>query len=177
MGVPKALLDYHGETFVARLVRVLGTYCGSVTVVLGHHADTIRPHVPNRARAVVNPDPDRGQLSSLQTALAVIPSEADGFAFIPVDSPAIAEATVAELARTFAAREAATRFVIPRKGGKRGHPVFATRSIAEELLALAPTAEARKIVHRYVDRTQYVDVNDDGIFIDIDTPEEYRGLQ
>lgn len=177
MGAPKALLDYHGETFVARLVRVFGTYCGSVTVVLGHHADSIRPQVPNRARVVVNPDPERGQLSSLQTALAEIPSEADGFAFIPVDCPAVAENTVAELARTFAARDAATLFVIPRKGGKRGHPVFATRAIAEELLALVPTAEAREIVHRYVDRTQYVDIQDDGIFTDIDTPEEYRRLQ
>jgi CTP:molybdopterin cytidylyltransferase MocA len=177
MGTPKALLDYHGETFVARLVRLLGAVCSSVTVVLGHHANAIRPHVPNRARVVVNPDPDRGQLSSLQTALAELPPDADGFAFIPVDCPAVAEETVAQLARTFAERDARMLFVIPRKGDQRGHPVFAARAAAAELLALPPTAEAREIVHRHVAHTQYVDVMDAGIFTDIDTPEDYRGLK
>ena len=176
MGTPKALLDYHGETFVARLVRVMGSVCSPVTVVLGHHADAIRPHVPNRARVAVNPDPDRGQLSSLQTALLELPAEAEGFAFIPVDCPAVAEETGALLAAAFAAREASTLFVIPRKGGKRGHPVFATRAIAEAMLALPPTAEAREVVHRHVAQTQYVDLEDDGIFTDIDTPEAYRRL-
>jgi molybdenum cofactor cytidylyltransferase len=176
MGTPKALLDFHGETFVARLTRVLAASCGSVTVVLGNHADQIRPRVPNRARVVVNPDPDRGQLSSLQTALAELPGDATGIAFIPVDCPAVAEATVASLADAFARRAPETLFVIPRMGGKRGHPVFATRSIADEFLALAPTDKASEIVHRHVRQTQYVDVTDAGIFADIDTPEAYQRL-
>lgn len=176
MGTPKALLDFHGETFVARLVRILGTHLDHVTVVLGHHAEALRPHVPNRASVAVNPDPDRGQLSSLQSALIALPPQVTGFAFIPVDCPAVAEDTVEQLARTFAQRDPETLFVIPRTGDKRGHPVFAARAIAEELLTLQPTDEARAVVHRHVPRTQYVDVTDPGIFADIDTPEAYRRL-
>lgn len=174
MGTPKALLDLHGETFLARLTRVMGAHCDSVTVVLGNHVDRIRPQVPNRARVAVNPDPDRGQLSSLQSALAGLPDS--DIAFIPVDCPAVSEATVAALARTFAQRDPATLFVIPRMNGKRGHPVFAASSVAEEFLALAPTDEARAIVHKHVPQTQYVDVDDPGIFADIDTPEAYQRL-
>ncbi|HSP67050.1 MAG TPA: NTP transferase domain-containing protein, partial [Bryobacteraceae bacterium] len=103
--------------------------------------------------------------------------EASGFAFIPVDSPAVSEATVARLARAFEEREASTLFVIPRQKGKRGHPVFATPAIAAELLALPATAEARNVVHAHVDRTQYVDVEDAGIFADVDDPEAYRRLK
>jgi molybdenum cofactor cytidylyltransferase len=116
-------------------------------------------------------------LSSLQTGLAEIPAEASGFAFIPVDCPAVDEETVQRLARAFADRGPDTLFVIPRKRNKRGHPVFAARAIADEMLALAPTAEAREIVHRHVSRTQYVEVEDEGIFTDIDTPDEYRSLK
>ncbi len=176
MGTPKALLDLHGETFIARLTRVLGASCDNITVVLGNHVDQIRPHVPNRARVVVNPDPERGQLSSLQTALAELPSNTTGIAFIPVDCPAVAEATVASLAEMFARRTPETLFVIPRIGDKRGHPVFAARSIADEFLALAPTDKASEIVHRHVPQTQYLDVTDRGIFADIDTPEAYQRL-
>ncbi len=180
MGTPKALLDYRGETFVGRLVRVLGMSCKPVIVVLGYHADVIRPQVPAAAKVVINPDPSRGQLSSLQTALSTLtalPAELDGFAFIPVDSPAVAEGTVATLARAFERRKSSTLVVIPRQSGKRGHPVVAARSIAAEFLALPPTAEAREVVHAHVDRTEYVDVDDPGIFTDVDDPEAYRRLK
>jgi molybdenum cofactor cytidylyltransferase len=148
-----------------------------VIVVLGFHAEALRGQVPAKARIVINPDPSRGQLSSLQTGLAALPAETDGFAFIPVDSPAVAAETVATLARAFEQRDSSTLFVIPRQSGKRGHPVFAARSIAVELLALPPTAEAREIVHAHVDRTEYVDVEDAGIFADVDDPEAYRRLK
>jgi CTP:molybdopterin cytidylyltransferase MocA len=177
MGTPKALLDYRGETFVGRLVRVLGTSCKPVIVVLGYHADALRKQIPPAATIVINPDPSRGQLSSLQTALETLPQEADGFAFIPVDSPAVSEATVATLAQAFEHRKPATLFVIPRQSGKRGHPVVATRAIANQFLTLPPTAEAREVVHAHVDRTEYVDVDDAGIFTDVDDPEAYRRLR
>ncbi len=176
MGTPKALLDFHGETFVARLTRVFAATCDRVTVVLGNHVEEIRPRVPLRAQVVVNPDPSRGQLSSLQTALVELPADADGFAFIPVDCPAVKEETAVALTRMFVEREPSTRFVIPRLGGKRGHPVFGDRGIADELLALPATGEAREVVHRHVLNTQYADVLDAGIFADIDTPEAYRRL-
>jgi len=177
MGAPKALLDYRGETFVGRLVRVLQEKCNPVIVVLGFNANSILPKIPAVAKIVVNPDPSRGQLSSLQTALASVPTEASGFAFIPVDSPAVSEETVALLADAFEVREASTLFVIPRQNGKRGHPVFATRAVAAELLALPATSEARDVVHAHVDRTRYVDVEDAGIFTDVDDPEAYRRLK
>jgi molybdenum cofactor cytidylyltransferase len=177
MGTPKALLDYRGETFVGRLVRVLGTACDPVIVVLGYHAEVLRQRVPATATIAINPDPSRGQLSSLQTGLAALPADAEGFAFIPVDSPAVAEATVAKLNRAFEQRKPGTLFVIPRQSGKRGHPVLAVRSVSAEFLALPPTAEAREVVHAHVDRTEYVDVDDSGIFTDVDDPEAYRQLR
>src|SRR5665213_924212 len=125
MGSPKALLEYRGETFIQRLVRVLSPVCGRVVVVLGYHAATIRPGIPGSAVIAINPAPERGQLSSLQTALRAIPSESDGFLFTLVDSPAVESETVERLADEFRRRDPATLLVIPRihtpTGPKRGH--------------------------------------------------------
>jgi molybdenum cofactor cytidylyltransferase len=181
MGAPKALLDYRGETFLDRLIRVLGAVTDPVIVVLGYHASEIRLHVRREARFVVNPDPARGQLSSLQTGIAALPAEADGFAFIPMDCPAVREDTVQLLARSFAAREPETPFVIPRcvapdGSAKRGHPVFASPAIAAEFLALPADGKASDVVHRHVPRTRYIDVDDPGILTDIDDREGYRKL-
>jgi molybdenum cofactor cytidylyltransferase len=180
MGTPKALLDYRGETFLDRLIRVLGTATDPVIVVLGHHVAQIRAGLrsaaQSNARFAINPEPERGQLSSLQTGLAAMPHDAEGFAFIPMDCPAVREETVARLARAFLARDPETLLVIPRRGENRGHPVFAARAIAEEILALPSEAKASDVIHRHVPRTQYVDVEDRGILTDVDDPAAYRHL-
>jgi molybdenum cofactor cytidylyltransferase len=176
MGSPKALLEYRGETFVKRLVRVLSSVCDPVIVVLGYHADAIRPQIEATATITVNPAPERGQLSSLQTALAALPAAAEGFLFTPVDSPAVAIETVQRLAAEFQRRDPATLLVIPRLQSQHGHPVFATRAIAEQLLALPLTAQARYVIHSHVPETLYVDVDDPGILTDIDDREAYRRL-
>src|SRR5579871_1702679 len=126
MGSPKALLSYRGETFVDRLIRVFSKSCDPVIVVAGFHADAIRAHVNERAKVVVNPDPSRGQLSSLQSALLAGPKNSQAFLFTPVDSPTVSEETIARLIDEFRARHAP--FVIPRFEGRRGHPVCAAQS-------------------------------------------------
>lgn len=176
MGSPKALLDYRGETFIDRLIRIFSGVCEPVIVVLGHHAETIRAQTQGRAEFVNNPDPERGQLSSLQMALAVLPPEVEGFLFTPVDCPAVAAETVSQLVQTFAQRDGETLLVIPRHNGRHGHPVCATRSLIPEFLALPPTSQARELVRKYASQTQYVDVQDAGVLQDIDDPEAYRRL-
>ena len=175
MGSPKALLEYRGETFIQRLVRVLSAVCDPVIVVLGYHAETLRSAVRD-ATIVVNPAPERGQLSSLQTGLAAMPADIEGFLFTPVDSPAVEVATVERLASEFRRRDPAKLLVIPRFEGKRGHPVFATRAIADELSGLPLAAQAREVIHAHVADTLYIDVNDPGILTDIDDREAYRRL-
>ncbi len=177
MGSPKALLPFRGETFLSRLIRVYGEICDPVVVVTGYHAEALEASVPaSRVRFVRNPDPERGQLSSLQTGLSALPRDLEGFLFTPVDSPAVDSSTVEALAAGFRARAAGTMFVIPRFRGKRGHPVFAAPALLREFLDLPLSAQAKDIVHRYVPQTQYMDVEDAGILADIDDREAYRQL-
>jgi CTP:molybdopterin cytidylyltransferase MocA len=184
MGRPKALLDYRGETFLARLVRIFSAVCDPVIVALGEHeqngAAAIRPHVPAAARVVVNPDPGRGQLSSLQIALAEVPREAAGFLFTLVDCPAVSEPTAAAVKQAFEQRPAGCSVVIPKYHGKRGHPVCAATALIEEFLALPPTAETREVINRYAQPESggvlYLDVDDPGVLVDADDPAGYARL-
>ena len=176
MGSPKALLEYRGETFIGRLVRLLSKVCEPVIVVLGYHAAAIGPGINGQAIIVINPAPERGQLSSLQTALCALPADAEGFLFAPVDSPAVAPETIERLVGEFRRRDPAMLLVIPRYRGKRGHPVFAARTIAGEILALPGAGQARDVIHHRIAETVYIDVDDPGILIDVDDPEGYRLL-
>ena len=65
---------------------------------------------------------------------------------------------------------------VPRCHGRRGHPIWFSRGLIAEFLALPETGAARDVVHRHAAQTEFLDVDDPGIVADIDDPEAYRGL-
>ena len=174
MGRIKALLPFRGETVLDRLIGLYGRFAAPVIVVLGHHEAEIRRGMVRGSEAViaVNPEPERGQLSSLQCGLRLAPEDV---LFSPVDFPAVEQATVAALLREFPARPAAT-LVAPSFAGKHGHPVLIRAALKDELLALAPEDTARTALHRHGQTAFYLDVEDAGVTADIDSPEEYEQL-
>ncbi len=178
MGSPKALLQLRGETFLDRLIDGLSAVCSPVIVVLGYDAEAIRGGIRrgDEAAFAVNPDPSRGQLSSLKCGLAAVPAESEGVIFTPVDYAGVRPSTLVAIGESFRRRSPETLLVIPRCEGRRGHPVCAARDLFAELLALPEEAQARDVIHRYRDRTTYVDVDDPGILVDVDDPAAYRAV-
>jgi len=186
MGTAKALLDYHGEMFLDRLIRIFNETCNSVTVVLGHDP-SIQHRIKRGAEAtfVTNPDHEKGQLTSLQCGLKAIPANAEAVIFTPVDYPAIEASTIkaliAQATRPLTEPRAsatgnASFIVVPRRQGRHGHPVLFAASLIADFLALPPEAEARTVVRRNIANTTYVDVEDPGILIDADDPQAYADL-
>jgi molybdenum cofactor cytidylyltransferase len=172
MGSAKALLPYDGETFADRLIRIFRSVCDPVVVVLGHDAERIRAGLERPASFVVNRDYEAGQLSSLQCGLRAA-GDVDAAFFTPVDYPAIKQETVLALLRARTGRESA---IVPVTQGRRGHPVFITRQLIDEILALPPGAMARNVIHRHVATTTYVETEDSGILRDVDCPADLQDL-
>jgi molybdenum cofactor cytidylyltransferase len=170
MGSPKALLNYQGESFLVRLTRIFAEHCDPVIVVLGASADEIRARAGNPARVVVNEHWQTGQTSSLQCGLRAVPADAGGVLFTLVDHPAVAPETVSALVA------ANGRIRVPRYGGRRGHPIWFSRDLISEFLAISPAAAARDIVRAHAAETEFLDVDDPGILADIDDPAAYRAL-
>ena len=50
------------------------------------------------------------------------------------------------------------------------------RQVFDELLQLAADAGADSVVRKYRPATQFVEVEDEGVLIDVDDPESYRRL-
>jgi len=179
MGSPKALLRYREDTFLDTLTALLARFCAPVIVVLGAHASEIRAASTRPAAFVVNPDYALGMTTSLQCGLRAVPPEADGVLFTLVDHPAAAAATVdALLGPMLGPMDPSRRPLVrvPRYRAKRGHPIWFSRELIPEFLALPAGGPARDVVAGHVDRTEYLDLDDPGIVADIDSPEDYRAL-
>jgi molybdenum cofactor cytidylyltransferase len=144
-----------------------------VVVVLGAEAGRIRAglRAPGRALVVENPDYKLGQITSMQRGLRDVPPDARGVLFTLVDHPNVRSTTVAQLLR----QEAAV--ALPRYQGRRGHPLYFSRELAAEFLALDPASSARTVLERHAAEIRYVDVDDPGILDDVDDPEAYRRLK
>jgi molybdenum cofactor cytidylyltransferase len=173
MGTPKALLRFQSETFLDRMIGLFKRVCDPMIVVLGHHAEAIRAGIehPGTAVFVVNPDPERGMLSSLQSGLAAVPSNADAVMFAPVDHPHLRWSTLETLAARF--RQSRAPVTVPVYGGEHGHPVCISRALVDEIRALPLSAMASDVIHRYVEQTCYFDVDDPAVVTDIDDPAAY----
>jgi molybdenum cofactor cytidylyltransferase len=176
MGTPKALLQFENETFLDRMIRLLGDVCDPVIVVLGHNAERIQAgiHLGSRAIFAVNPDPERGMLSSLQCGLAAVPDHAAAVMFTPVDHPGLRKSTLELLAARF--RDDGAAVTVPTFENAHGHPVCIAKPLVAELLELAPTSQASEVIHRYRSDTSYVAVDDAGVITDVDDPKAYAEL-
>ena len=176
MGRPKALLPIEGQRFIERIIRVIGkSRVGRTIVVLGHHVDQLRgqiEHLP--VEVVINPDYHKGQLSSLHTAIRHIEKDdrCDAMLVHLVDHPFIDVALVDALIERF--YETKKLIVLPRYRGKRGHPVIFSRELFQELLDAALDQGAKAVVNAHRQETLEIEWQDEGITLDIDTPELYR---
>lgn len=171
MGFPKALLPYRNETFLDTLIGLFSARCAPVIVVLGAGAQQIRERVTRPATFVLNPDYSRGMTTSLQCGLRAVPAEAEGVLFTLVDHPAVSPETVDAL---LTGPRPLVR--VPRYGGDRGHPIWFSRELIPEFLAIPDGGAANEVVRRHRPETEFLDVNDPGIVADIDDPEAYRQL-
>jgi molybdenum cofactor cytidylyltransferase len=177
MGTPKATLAYRGRTFLEWIVETLRSAgLERIVVVLGHRAEEIQPRVKMEAiEVVINPDYRSGQTSSLQAGLrALTADDLEAVLLCLVDHPAISAETVRGIVTAF--RESNPPVVIPTYHGRRGHPVLIGRRLFDEFLGLTSDAGADSVVRRYRPATQYLEVEDEGVVIDVDDPEDYRRL-
>ena len=187
MGRDKALLPWppatagqaaSSETFLSAAIRSLSRATDFVVVVVGENERALAPIIfAQGASLVVNPDPGRGQFSSLQVGLAEVLNRGRDAAMVTlVDRPPVSDATIQILLRSFATADENIWSVVPEYSGRHGHPYLAGREMIEAFLRAPATTIARDIEHKHQTHIQYVHVEDPFVALNINTPEDYASL-
>jgi CTP:molybdopterin cytidylyltransferase MocA len=176
-GRPKALAAIGGTTFITQILRTLADAGVSEIVVVTRPADAAMEqevaasgHV---ARIVVNPEPSRGQLSSLIAGLDAIDRPENGGAIVLlVDMPLVSASAIRRVIA--AAQSSSAPIVRAVHAGRHGHPVVFKRETFEALRRADPAVGAKAVVHAM--QVEDVEIADRGVVEDVDTPEDYRRL-
>ncbi len=184
MGHEKALLpwppDSNGpDTMLSAAIAALKSVTHAVIVVAGRNVEQLMP-VAERcgARIVRNPEPERGQFSSMQTGLrAALDHGCQAAMIAPVDCPPLSADSLAKLRAAFEmALIRGAWAVAPENGGKRGHPLVAGPALIQAFLAAPVRGNARDVKHAHADKFEYLAVPDPLLRVDVNTPEEYAAL-
>ncbi len=177
MATPKPLQSLGGKPLLAHVLDALrGSGVWETIVVLGAEADRIRREIPLLGeRPIFHPDFREGMSSSIRAGMLAASPGADAFLIVLGDQPLVMASTI----RALAARHgsAATKILVPTYRGVRGNPVLLPRSLAAEIASIRGDVGCREVVRRHPEATEEVPVDDPGVLLDVDTPEDLRRIQ
>jgi CTP:molybdopterin cytidylyltransferase MocA len=173
MGENKALLRAGDQTFLDSLSTALALGgCDPVLAVVAEPLDEIRQGCRlDGVRLVVNPDPSRGQISSLRCAISELDESVTGLVMLLVDQGSIKAETVSLVRKALANSAVA----VAHHAGRPGHPAGFSREVFGDLESELADEGARAVVEAQerAGRAERVDVDDPGVVRNINTKERY----
>ena len=183
-GRPKALLQLGGVPLVVRqLIALSGAGVDEVVLVLGHHADAVEAAIAHFPITVVrNPDPARGQVSSVRAGLQALSPKLDSIIVAPADMPLIGEADLVALIGAYRRRGDAA-MVVPRVDAGHGapaapgNPVMFDAALREAWMAGAADLACRTWREQNPQQVHWFDTDNRRYRVDIDTADDIAAFE
>lgn len=178
LGVDKRRLAHEGRTVIEVTVdRLRRGGLHPIVVVL--EPDSPCAALPGLQRdaviLVVNPDPDRGMLSSIRAGLAALPADVDAAAVQPGDHAFIPPSAVRALVAGFV--RVGPALLVPRYPEGRGHPLIIPRELFDDARACDDRVGLRQLIARCADRVVELALDHAGADADLDLPEDLQRLR
>jgi molybdenum cofactor cytidylyltransferase len=179
MGGPNKLLaEVDGTPMVAYVARrLLASRARPIIAVLGNQADAVDSALGKLpAERVRNPEFAGGLSTSLKRGIAALPPDLDGTLVCLGDMPMISGRHIDHLIAAFNPLEGRA-IIVPTRRGKRGNPVLWSKRFFPEMAELSGDVGAKHLIGEHAELVAEVEMDDDAILIDIDTPEALEALR
>jgi molybdenum cofactor cytidylyltransferase len=180
MGQFKPLMVLDGRPLLSHAIENLQAV-GEIrpfVVVTGHRGDEVRGLVEDEPwiDVVHNARYEAGgMLSSVQAGVRAVAGKCDSFLVALGDHPLVRPETVALLLGTAWATGAGVVKPVYRERG--GHPVLVDSRLAGAILDLPAEATLKTFMQAASGRTAELAVDDPGVVMDVDTPDDYRAAE
>ncbi len=166
MGLPKWSRKIAGKTFLEHIIcsyRTAGI--DKIYVVMREDPGDF----PDEYTILINPDPDRGKLSTLQTAIPFLSDESPFFMQL-VDRPLVKPSTFIKMLQSYDG----LRIVIPSFIKRKGHPVLFPPGIKSVIKSTSYSEGIRGAILGWQGGVNIIEVDDEAILWNIDTKEDLR---
>lgn len=149
--------------------------CATV-VVTGHEPDAVRSALNGEGIIFAhNGLYAEGLSTSLGAGLLAVPADCEAAVVCLGDMPRISPSVIDKLISAYNPVEGRA-ICVPTRNGKRGNPVLFDRQFFSEVLEIGGDVGARHLIGQHEDLVAEVAIEDDSIFLDVDTPEALERL-
>lgn len=125
-------------------------------------------------RQVHNSYYHNGMFSSILAGVSTFDADVEAMLLLPGDIPLVKRHTVRRLIRKF--RTSSADIVYPVIGDKRGHPPLIGKNCFGGILGGSLAHGLRPVLAAYEKSAVELEVLDEGILIDMDTPDDYQAI-
>lgn len=148
-----------------------------VLVVVGHDAEKLSEVLSGLPVAIVNnAQYASGLSSSLRCAVQQAPADSDGLLVLLGDMPFVTAAVIDDLIEQFDPTHG-HEICVPMAKGRQGNPVLWGRRFFAELTSMTGDNGGKSIIGLHRKFVVELDVEDDGVLIDIDTVDDVIGAR
>ena len=175
--INKLLASIDGKPMVRWAAEAaLASAADPVLVVVGHESDKVREALAGLPVTFVeNPDYASGISTSVRRGAAALDTDIDGVVVCLGDMPRIGADQIDRLIAAYDPVEGRA-LCIPTWRGKRGNPVLIGSRFFAELQDISGDVGARPLISQYPELACEVEMSDDAVLVDIDTPKALQAL-
>ena len=173
----KLLIEIDGVPMVRRVVEMLRRSSAKpIVVVTGHENERVETTLKDLpVNFVHNAAYAQGLSTSLKAGIAALTDDVDGVLICLGDMPRVTAAEIDRLIAAFNPVEG-RGICVPTRRGKRGNPVLWARRFFAEMQDVAGDVGAKHLIGAYPEMVAEVEMADDGVLTDIDTPQALAKL-
>ncbi|WIV11927.1 nucleotidyltransferase family protein [Proteiniborus sp. MB09-C3] len=148
----------------------------NIIVVVGFQAKKLIPILEHKGvRWIYNERYEEGMYSSIVAGVKSLSSHVKGFFLLPADIPLVKNETVDSLVEGY--KQSKKSIIYPSFSKRRGHPPLISSCLFSEIVKYDGSGGLKALLKKYEDQAYYVEVEDEGVVIDIDTYEDYLKLR
>ena len=174
MGRTKQLLPLGPKPVILHcLDSVLDAGIGDIVVVLGACRDEITAAISGLpVRTMINDDPASDMAASVRLGLRAIDPASTAVLICLSDHPLVSAGTIAAIVSSH--RVSSDSIIIPSYHGQRGHPTLFPLPYIEDIFRCM---NLRQVIAAHAEKVRLAEVDDEGIILDLDTPEDYERMK
>jgi molybdenum cofactor cytidylyltransferase len=173
MGRLKQLLPLGDKTVIRHcLDRIVDAGIKDIVAVVGRDAYPVAREISDTAAKIAfNPAPESEMAESVRIGLLYADTRSTGVLVCLSDHPLVSSSTIESVIMRHGTD--GNKIIVPVCNGKKGHPTLFPSAVIREIFS---GCTLRDIACRDTKRVVYEEVDDEGIFFDMDTMEDYRAV-
>lgn len=158
--------------FMKAVNAALGSDASPVFIVTGYHDEEMRDYLENiDINILYNPAYRSGIKTSIALGLKSVPAFCEGAVLLPADMPNITAQDINKLIAAFKRGEE-KQICMFTHHGEKANPIIWSQALYAQADIVPENANLRPVFVEHSDYTKYVEVKDDGKFMDVNFPSD-----